>query len=384
VRAFVEILLGDRRARLIALVALGALAAALYFLPTSTGQEAANNRLGAYVCAGVFALVAILEVAVEIRQASVSRANFQGEAEMRAALRSPGVMPIPPLPKQLSKIQRERQPQVEGYVRQLKAVPWGQQVSMSGSDVRPAFDRAVTVTRRIAGDWGKLGEPIQIFAAMPAPWCYIGAAEVMHRLSFLVGGVFSPVGLRQGLRFIAQAQAVDPDNADALITRARLLSGMNDPYWLNLAGDTLARARTVAPNHFRLPASEAAYYNRLGQKERALACIEESIARAPTPTDRTIAQFTYADTLLDMGRNDEAVVAYRTLLETEASDPWLWHNLSIALYNLQRYDEALDCNQRVLSIMQFNAARVRGDMIRKKLAERASGGYSGGNPGGYA
>lgn len=383
-RAFVEIMLGDRRARLIGLIALGALAAALYFLPTSTAQEAANNRLGAYVCAGVFALVAILEIAVEIRLALFMGADFPGDAEMRAALRGPGVMPIPPLPKQLSKLQRQRQPQVESYVRQLKAVPWGQRVSISSFDVRPAFDRAVTVTRRIAGDWSKLAEPIQVFAGLPAPWCYIGAAEVMHRLSFLVGGAFSPVGLRQGLRFIAQAQAVEPDNADALITRARLLCGINDPYWLNLAGDTLARARAIAPSHFRLPATEASYYNRLGQRERALACVEESIARAPTPTDRTIAQFTYADTLLDMGRNDEAAAAYRALLETETNDPWLWHNLSIALYNLQRYDEALDCNQRALDIMQFNAAKAHGEMIRKKLAERAGGAFSGGNPGGYA
>jgi hypothetical protein len=131
-RKFMEAAVGDRRARIVTLLALAALAAALFALPTSTAQEAANNRLASYVAAGLLM-------------------------------------------------------------------------------------------------------PIAIFASMPAPWCYIGAAEVLQRLSFLVGGAFSPIGLRQGLRYIARAQAADPDNADALITRARLLASVSDPRWLKLA-----------------------------------------------------------------------------------------------------------------------------------------------------
>jgi tetratricopeptide (TPR) repeat protein len=72
--------------------------------------------------------------------------------------------------------------------------------------------------------------------------------------------------------------------------------------------------------------------------------------------------------LLNLGRYDDAIAAYRTLLQTEPNDPWLWHNLSIALYSLQRYEEALSCNERALSIMPFNAAFTRGQMIRQKLA----------------
>jgi tetratricopeptide (TPR) repeat protein len=374
VRQLMEMAIGDRRARILTLLALAALAAMLIFLPTSSAQEAANNRLFGYIALGLLALVAIFSLAVEARDLPFIRANLLAAGAARAARKTGRVMPIPPLPRNLSKVQRERQPDVEDYARQLIEIPWGQHVTITGPDLRLQFDQAVTVTRRIAGDWRKLSEPIAVFARMPAPWCYIGAAEVMQRLSFLVGGAFSPIGLRQGLRFIAQAQAVDPDNADALITRARLLTSVSDKRWLWLAEETLARAQAIAPSHPRLPMAEATLFERYGQKEKALACVEQGIARAKSPTDQVIARITYANMLLGMGRYDDAVSAYYTLLQTEQNDPWLWHNLSIALYNLQRYDEALSCNQRALSIMPFNAAFSFGETIRKKLAERIGGG----------
>lgn len=369
-----EMAIGERRARVITLVALAFLAAMLIFLPTSSAQESANNRLYGYIAAGLCALVLIFSIAVEVRELPFTRANSRAAGEARAALKTGGVMPIPPLPRQLSNVQRERQPDVERYTQQLIEVPWGQRVTISGSDLRPQFDQAVTLTRRVAGDWRKLDEPITIFASMPAPWCYIGAAEVLQRLSFLVGGAYSPVGLRQGLRFIAQAQAVEPDNVDALITRARILTSVSDSRWLKLAEATLARAQAIAPSHPRLPGVEATLFQRYGQKEKALACLEQAIARAQSPGDQVIARITYANQLLDMSRYDDAVSAYRTLLQTESNDPWLWHNLSIALYSLQRYDEALTCNERALSIMPFGAAFSFGDTIRKKLARRTSGG----------
>ncbi len=366
---------GSRSGRIITLVALAFLAAALTFLPTSSAQEAEKNHLIGYIAAGLFALLAIFSLALEAR-APFIRANRWADRQVKTALKSGRAMPIPPLPRNLSKIQRERQPQVESYVRQLIAVPWGNQVTVSDSEAQRLFYQTLTFVRRVTGDWSKFREPIQVFASMPAPWCYIGAAELMYPLSYLVGNIFSPVGLQQGLRFIAQAQAVDPDNADALLTRARLLACVSDPRWLQLAQETLARAQAIAPNHQRLPGIEATLFQRYGQYEKALACYEQAIARAQSPESRTIARVSYANLLMDMKRYEEAVSAYRTLLETEANDPWLWHNLSIALYSLQRYQEALACNERALSVMPFNAALVRGEMIRKKLAERASGGFA--------
>lgn len=370
-RKFMEAAFGDRRARVLALLALAVFAAGLFALPTSTAREAANNRLASYVAAGLFVVIALFSLIVEARQWPFTRANWRAAREARKALRTGRALPIPPLPRNLSKTQRERQPDVEAFTRQLIEVPWGQRVTIEGPALRPQFDQAVSVTRRIAGDWRKLAEPIAIFARMPAPWCYIGAAEVLQRLSFLVGRAFSPIGLRQGLRYIACAQAAEPDNADALITRARLLSSISDPRWLQLAEQTLTRAQAIAPNHPRLPSAEAALFERHGQKEKALACLEQAIARAQSPQDEVIARIQCAYMLLSLKRYDDAVAAYQTLLKTEPNDPWLWHNLSIALYILKRYEEALSCNERALSIMPFNTAFEYGQKIRQKLAAGA-------------
>ena len=370
-RRFMDTAIGDRRARIVTLLALAVLAVIFIALPTSSAQESANNRLAGYAAVALFVLIAIFSLIVEITQWPFTRANRRAAREASAALKTGRAMPMPPLPRNLSKTQRDRQPDVEAFTLEIIEVPWGQRVSITGSELRTQFDQAVATTRRIAGDWRKLAEPVATFASMPAPWCYIGAAEVLQRLSFLVGGAFSPIGLRQGLRYIAQAQAVDPDNADALITRARLLASVSNPRWLKLAEETLTRVQAIAPNHPRLPAAEAQLFERYGQREKALACLEQSIARAQTSTDQVIARIQYANMLLNMDRNDDAIAAYRTLLQTEQNDPWLWHNLSIALYDVQRYDEALTANERALSIMPFNAAFARGQMIRQKLTASA-------------
>ncbi|HEX9039344.1 MAG TPA: tetratricopeptide repeat protein [Ktedonobacterales bacterium] len=374
-RQFMERAVGDRQARLITLGALALLAIILLALPTSTAQETANNRLAGYVVTGLFVIVLIFSLVVEAQQWPFTRADLFAASQARAALRTGRAMPIPPLPRNLSRRQRQGQPDVENFARQLILVPWGQQVQITGADIRPAFDQATLVTRQYTGDWRKLREPIAVFAALPAPWCFVGAASVMARLSFLVGGAYAPIGVRQGLRFIAQAQAVDPENVDALLERAGLLADVYNPQWLKLAEQTLTRIQQIAPNHPRLPFAEAALFKRYGQREKALAALDQAIARAPSQPEWILARANYADTLLQMARWDEAEPRYRELLETERENPWLWHNYSIVLANLKRYDEALAANQRALSIMPFQVAFNYGESIRKRMAAaQAQGG----------
>jgi hypothetical protein len=368
VQKFLEQTIGNRRGMWTTVVLAFALAAGLILLPTSTAQEAGSNRTAGYVLLGCGALVLIAAIIFEIRRWPFTRSEMMAARRAKAALATGRALPLPPMPKKLSQLQTERRPEVERYARTLVGIPWGERVTIAGAEVRPLFDRTVTFVRRVPGDWSKFSEPIGVFAHMPAPWCYIGAAEVMQRLSFHVGGVFSPVGLRQGLRFIAQAQAVEPDNPDALLTRARLLASTSDPRWLRMAEDTLGRLQAIAPDHPRLPLTEANFFRRYGQNEKALYCIERAIAIATDPVEQVIARAGKADLLANMGRWEESAQEYRTLLQTDDKDPWFWHNLSIDLYRLERYGEALECNQRALSIMPFNAAFSFGETIRKKLA----------------
>lgn len=48
----------------------------------------------------------------------------------------------------------------------------------------------------------------------------------------------------------------------------------------------------------------------------------------------------------------------------------MWHNQSLMLYNLGRYAEALQCNDRALALMQFGVARDFRQKILDALARQ--------------
>jgi tetratricopeptide (TPR) repeat protein len=364
--------LGNRLSRWIIVVALAALAAMLILLPTSTQQEHATNQTVGFVLLGLGVLALLGATIMEIRDWPITQLERAYSSGARAAILSGRALPIPALPQRDVVATQTALRDVRAFAHELMAVPWGEQVTVSSAELRPQFDQTVADVRRVPGDWRKYAEPIRVFAGMPAPWCYIGAAEIMQRLSYTRAGTYVPFGLRQGLRFIALAQAADPENVDALVTRARLLASSWDQVWLRLAEDTLRRVQAIAPNHPRLPSAEATLFTHFHEHEKALMATEQAIARAPTPTDKVVAQIVRANILLDMERYDEAITTYRELLRTETEDPWLWHNLSLALINEKRYQEALDCNQRALALMPFRAAAELTPALQK-LAGSAGG-----------
>ncbi len=198
---------------------------------------------------GLFALVVSLRVGAMLRQAKQTQSATQQRINELNA--SGQLLPIPPLPLAPRGISADRIAQVERYAKQMAEIPWGGNPQVAPADAPAVFNQTVARVRRIRGDWNKLSEPINIFTSLPKPWCYIGAAEVMHRLSYLQGYAFAPAGLRQGLRFVAESQFFEAMHPDALVIRTVLLAGTTDKNWLALADQTLNLLRKVAPNHLR-------------------------------------------------------------------------------------------------------------------------------------
>ncbi len=300
-------------------------------------------------------------------QASMDRA--------KALIDSGKVLAIPPLPKTpLKGVSADDLMTIEQYAVRLAGLPWGANPHIASvEEAYPLFNQTVARVREVTGDWRTLAEPIDIFVGLPKPLCFVGAAEIMLPLSYLRGDLWAPVGLRQGLRFIARAQYHDPEQPDGLIIRVKLLTGYASDGWLRLAEETLELVKKAAPQHPRLPDAEASILVRAGKLEEALACVEVSIAQPPTPEELHVALSRKARLLDRMKRYDDALAAYDLVNEHYPQDPWAWHNKSLLLLNIERYQEALTCNERALAIMNFNAARTTGERIRAKMAEAQQG-----------
>lgn len=330
----------------------------------SVGQDALGLLIGGifFLAFGLFVLVFTILIAARTR--SVKGAS---EARAKQLLAEGKILPIPPLPAAPKAASKDDLLRVEGYANELAAISWGDNPRVPPEQVEVVFNRAVAVTRRIAGDWSRLSEPIQVFAALPRPYCHIGAAEVMGRLSFLRGSLYAPVGLRQGLRFVTYAQLHTPLQPDSLMIQLKLLSACKAPYWQQLATQALELAQRTAPNHPRLANAVMFYHDMRGEHDEALVWADRDIASGPTPEDVFAALSRKALILDDLKRYEEALVIYDACIAQDPRDPWVWHNKSRTLTALGRYQEALACNQQALSIMDFGMAHKQREIIMAKM-----------------
>lgn len=342
------------------IVGLFFLAAGLLVIFDSTPSEQdATTTLGL----GAFALLIgmtmlFFAIMIEVRWHKAAQMNQTPLRRAERVVTRGQVLPLPPLPKTpLQGASADDLFKVEQYARQLAELPWGEQPMIATvEDAYPLFYRTVGRVREVTGNWRELSEPVDIFVGLPKPLCYVGAAEVMRMLSYLRGTISAPVGLLQGLRFVAQAQYIDPDQPDALVARINLLVGYHSAQWIDLAEETLAILKLVAPHHPRLPDAESNLLIRQNRLSDALVCIEHILAYPPTPEEEHVALSRKARILDRLQYTTSALAAYDVVNQRYPDDPWAWHNKSLLLIKLNRLDEAWVCNQRALSLMPFGQA----------------------------
>ncbi len=117
----------------------------------------------------------------------------------------------------------------------------------------------------------------------------------------------------------------------------------------------------------RMPNAELMIHLRRGEYEAALACDDAIIANPPSPEEAFAARANRASILWDLKRNDEALDAFKGVLEIDPNDAWVWHNMSILLTQMGRLNEALDANTHALDIMEFGVARAQRQTILAKI-----------------
>jgi tetratricopeptide (TPR) repeat protein len=356
----------------VTLLLIGAVSFLAYALVSANGSAA--NGITALVTGIVFVVLGLLMCVFTLRigrlQDSAQQRNKTATSRVHELQASGQLLPIPGLPPLPAGLSPEDVARVAAYADQMARIHWGDQLRVSAADAPEVFNRTVARVRRIRGDWDMLREPIGIFAGLPRPLCYVGAAEVMHRLSYHGGTTFVPEGLRQGLRFIARSQYTEAMQPDALVIRTKLLAASTSKIWLELADQTLERLREVDPGHRRLPDAAATIYLRRGQHERAIACYDQLLANPPSADEAFVAQANRAAALERLQRYDEAIEAYRHVLQVDPNDAWAWHNMSLLLLNQGRLEEALQANTRALSIMSFGNAQMSRKRILAAIARR--------------
>jgi tetratricopeptide (TPR) repeat protein len=356
----------------VTLLLIGAVSFLVY--ASLSGSGSAAKSITAVATGIVFVTLGLLMSLFTLRigrlQQGVQWRYKSATSRLRHLKASGQLLPIPGLPPLPEGINPQDVARVAAYADQMAHLRWGDQPRVSAADAPKVFNRTVARVRLIHGDWELLREPIGIFTSLPRPLCYVGAAEIMHSLSNHTGTTFVPLGLRQGLRFIARSQITEAMQPDALVIRTKLLASSTSPAWLELADQSLEHLRQVDPGHPRLPDAAATIYLRRGQYERAIACYDQVLANPPSADEAFVAQVNRAAALERLQRYDEAIEAYRHALQVEPNDAWAWHNISLLLLNQGRLEEALQANTQALSIMSFANAQMSRKRILDAIARR--------------
>lgn len=299
------------------------------------------------------------------------KSDRAAERRAQSIIKSGRALPLPPMPKQPPAIAKSTAQQSRNYAYQLQqlAERWRKQ-GMSVNTTQPAnFEGELAKVHSVTGNWNDLVAPLNAFGEMPAPWRWVGAAEIMRPLAFWRNDLFVLTSVRQGLRFVVEAQNADPQNVDALLIRVSLLACSADQEWIRLAHETLNMARQLAPSHPLLPRAEINYYLRIKAYDDALAANARLIQFATSAEQANRRRLNRADILLQANRLEEAAAVYAEVTPAQPENPWLWHNYSVVLRRLKRYDQALEASDRALAVMEFPAARENNTWLRMQLGK---------------
>jgi tetratricopeptide (TPR) repeat protein len=313
---------------------------------------------------GAGALIAVLGAGAVVEQRLRHRApSGKGNPLARVTLRGVSAADL-----------RARNAFAVAQARELRALPWGQQVMSDRRQAEDVYQQARNALVDAEGEYSKYPDIVRAVLACPLDLAYSLCAQVVQLYSFFSNDNFAPEGIRAALTFTSNAVKQDPASADAWITRAFVGCTMLDMRYKAIADYALKRARALAPNHPRLPLAESAFAKRWLRQDQQEAAARRIITYATAPTDRRTGYDRLAGLYRDTGRLDDAIATYQQLFEEQPEGTaWTWHNYSLTLLRAKRYQEALDASNRALTFFEFSTARQVNNLARKGLGLPPSG-----------
>lgn len=196
------------------------------------------------------------------------------------------------------------------------------------------------------------------------PFAYAGAAYTLVGASREKDDTYSQMGLDAALEWLEKAQDLAPDVLEINMVEAFIYvySGRYDDTRL-----VLDYLEAIDPQEYYVLTAEVAYWQEQGNLEEAVRWYEEATLAADTTPRKLRLRGNLGDCYLRFGRYDEALEIYKEAVHFSKENPWLWHNMSVAYWNKNEYEESGRCNQHALNLRDFPEARQMEDKLRQKL-----------------
>jgi tetratricopeptide (TPR) repeat protein len=109
------------------------------------------------------------------------------------------------------------------------------------------------------------------------------------------------------------------------------------------------------------------YWRSCKRPESELHWIKQAYCFANSPARQAYVHNALASYHMDDGTFNKAIKHYNEVIKRDPNDAWAWHNMSTMFLRLNELENAAMCNERALSIMDFQAARqIEAQIMQKK------------------
>jgi len=197
------------------------------------------------------------------------------------------------------------------------------------------------------------------------PYAYAGVAYTLVKASREQDGAHSELGLAEALNWLERAQDLDPDILEINVVEVLIYiySGRYDDARL-----VLDYLEAIDDRNYHVLKAEIAYWQQQGRLDEAVRWYEQTINVADTVPQKLRLRRDLGDFYLQQRQYDKAITVYREAIHFARENPRLWHNMSLAYWQIEDYEEANRCNQHALKLQSdFPEALRMESALKEKL-----------------
>jgi tetratricopeptide (TPR) repeat protein len=245
-------------------------------------------------------------------------------------------------------------------LERIREIDWPTEQDMSPAN-RAQYESGLDLVYSYAGDCQELADALERFRDCGSgPHSSAGVALVLMFDAYDHGDVYDKVTLKEAEKWVSKIGPSAGQHAELAFVPVQLMLIRKQQ---QAARELLDQLHQRWPNNFFICKAELWYWGNKGNLEQCEVWAQRTFAAADTDVRKTIAITAAAGCYLRCHAVDRAISAYEELVRIDPGNPWHWHNLSLQYYNAYKFRRALECNERALSLGEFEAAREARQLI---------------------
>lgn len=215
------------------------------------------------------------------------------------------------------------------------------------------------------GDPAVMGAALRTFQSGDSrPYAYAGVAYTLLVAARELDGSYAEEGLEAAMNWLERAQEMAPDQVEINMIEGfiYIYSGR-----FSDARIILDYLKGINPHDFYVLTAEIAYWEEQGEFEEAIEAYQRAIEEANTVPRKLRLRSQMGNCFLRFDQPEKALEIFKEAIHFSQEDARLWHNMSLAFWQLENYPDAHRCNRRALELLDFPEAREMEAALKQKI-----------------